>query len=522
MPGWGVVVGGLLCLMPAWPVVHAPVAQAAADAGERFPIRGFVLEGNQSVSTESLLAALRPWLGERQAADALLGARDAVLSVYHEAGYEMVAVELPARIGLDGIVRLLVRETTVGRVTVSGNRHYPDAHFRAILPSLQEQRSPNLATLARELFMANDHAGYRVGLAFKPGAPGQADVEIQVSDASPVHVVLGVDNAGSAATGRARTTATVSHGNLWGLGHEGVASYTTAVRAPSRVQQLAVSYQAALPALGTRLQLGAAYSDADVGRVAEVFDIAGQGTTLSLRLQRDLLRSDSARHVVELAVEDKRYRNTVDFFGTNLGVDVDARPVTLAYGGSARIAGGSIAGTLGYTRNLPWGPRNDDAVYDASRAGARARWDAWRARVQAEWPLPGRWTWQGRLEAQATRHPLIPGEQFGLGGARSVRGFAEREASGDRGWHLTSELLSPSIGGQHRVLAFVDAGRTHRLQRLAGEPVDAPLASYGVGWRWAVDASLAASVDLARVLRGTPLTPAGSHGLHFSASWRPF
>lgn len=524
MPRLGVAFGALLCFMPvaAWPAVDISVAKAAADPVERFPIRGFALEGHRSLTTDRLLAALKPWLGERQAADALLGARDAILAAYREAGYEMVSVELPSRIDLDGIVRLRVRETTIGRVTVSGNRNFSDHHFRNILPSLQEQNSPNLATLARELFMANDHTAYRVGLAFTPGAQGQADVELQVSDTTPIHFVLGADNAGSRAIGRTRATATLSHANLWGRGHEAVATYATALRAPSNVQQLALSYQVALPALGSRIQLGAAYSDADVGRVAEVFDINGQGVTVSLRLQRDLLRSDSTRHLVEVGIEDKRYRNTVDFFGTNLGVDVDARPFTINYLGSVRIAGASIAGTLGYTRNLSWGPRNDDATYAASRSGAQARWDAWRAKVQAQWPLESRWMWQGRLEAQTTRHPLISGEQFGLGGARSVRGFAEREASGDRGWQISNELLSPTIGSRHRVLAFVDAGRTHRLQRLAGEPADGVLASYGMGWRWTVDVSLTASLDLARVLRGTPLTPAGSHGVHFNASWRPF
>ncbi|MBI5277411.1 MAG: ShlB/FhaC/HecB family hemolysin secretion/activation protein [Burkholderiales bacterium] len=471
--------------------------------------------------TQRLLDALAHFVSDQQQADALLHAREAVYAVFREAGYPMVSVALPARIGTDGIVHLRVRETTIGRVTITGNKHYADGHFRAMLPSLQEGRSPNLGTLASELFVANDHSGYRVTLAFKPGAEGHADVEIQVLDASPKHAVFSVDNSGTSSTGHGRATAMFSDANLWGRAHEAVLGYTTSLHPPSKVQQLFISYQWPLGSFASRLVASASYSNTDAGRVAEVFEVAGQGSAISLRLQRDLLRSDSARQFTELGIEDKRSRNTVDFFGTNLGVGVNARPMTLGYTASARTRGTSVLASIGYTRNIPGGSRNDDAAYDASRAGASAGWHLWRARVQADSAIAGGWTWSGRLDAQYTRQPLVSSEQFGLGGARSVRGFEEREASGDRGWRGSIEVRTPVIARQHHALAFVDAGGYERLNALAGEAAGASLLSYGIGWRWALDASLAASLDVARVVRGTQLRPAGSHALHFSASWRP-
>ena len=47
-----------------------------------------------------------------------------------------------------------------------------------------------------------------------------------------------------------------------------------------------------------------------------------------------------------------------------------------------------------------------------------------------------------RLDGQWSDEPLIPGEQFGIGGARSVRGYEEREASGDSGFFVSAELIS--------------------------------------------------------------------------------
>jgi hemolysin activation/secretion protein len=505
---------------PAFTAVPEAVAPiGAVSESQRFPIRGFFVDGNTVIATDRILHGLSGYLGEEQTAVALLQARDAVYRIYREAGYEMVAVELPSEIGTNGIVALRVRETTIGSVTVTGNEHYSAEHFRAVLPSLQENRSPNLAGLARELFLANDHPGYRLALLFTPDPSGTAHVEIKVKDASALRAALSADNTGTEATGRSRATLTASHANLWDLGHEATAGYTTSPEAPSRVRQLVLSYQLTLPSSANRLQFGYSYSNTDAGRVADVFNVAGQGSTYSVRLQHSLRRTDTARHLIEFGIDDKRYRNTIDFFGSNLGVDVNARPVSFNYAFSGREGATAASAAIGYTRNLPGGARNDDATYAASRSGARSSWSVWRANAELTSAMTPEWGLRAALEAQYTSTPLISAEQFGLGGARSVRGFQERESSGDRGWRVTGEVLSPRLAEQHRLLAFVDAGRHDRLNLLPGEAAGASLVSYGVGWRWAVG-PVSTSLDWARVVRGTPTTPAGSNAVHFSASWR--
>ena len=517
------VVSALLFLahLPAFPAVPEAVSPiGAVSDSQRFPIRRFVIDGNSVIETDRILHGLNGYLGEDQTAVALLQARDAVYRLYQEAGYEMVSVELPSEIGTDGVVRLRVRETTIGSVTVTGNEHYSAGHFRDVLPSLKENRSPHLAGLARELFLANDHPGYRVALLFTPESNGSANVEIKVKDSSPVRAALSADNTGTEATGRSRATLTASHANLWGLGHEGTAGYTTSPEMPSKVHQLVLSYQLTLPASANRLQFGYSYSNTDAGRVADVFNVAGQGSTYSVRLQHNLRRTDTARHLIEFGIDDKRYKNTIDFFDSNLGVDVNARPVSFNYAFSGREGATGASAAIGYTRNLPGGARNDDPTYAASRSGAKSSWSVWRANAALTSAIAAEWTLHAAFDAQYTSAPLISAEQFGLGGARSVRGFQERETSGDRGWRLSGEVLSPRLAEQHRLLAFVDAGRHDRLNLLPGEAAGASLVSYGVGWRWALGASVSTSLDWARVVRGTPTTPAGSNAVHFSASWR--
>src|SRR5206468_3979668 len=80
--------------------------------------------------------------------------------------------------------------------------------------------------------------------------------------------------------------------------------------------------------------------------------------------------------------------------------------------------------------------------------------------------------WQARalLNAQFTGDALIPGEQFGLGGPDSVRGYVLREVVNDRGFSGQLELYTPELSAKlHlsdaykvRLLAFYDFGTVQR------------------------------------------------------------
>lgn len=486
----------------------------------RFPIHRFVVEGNTLVSAERLLTALAPYAGESQDAGALKRARETIQQLYRDAGYEMVSVVLPTAVGTDGVVRVRVHETRIGRVEVSGNRHFTADGTRAALPALQEQQSPDFRRLARQLFLANDNPARQVTLAFSPGDNGAADVAVKVADEQPLKMALSADNTGTRTTGRSRATLIATHANLWDAAHEAAASYTTSPEKPGQVRQFGLSYIVPLPSLGDRLQFSYSYSNTEVGRVADLFDVSGQGRTTGLRYHHDLRRTAGARHSVDIGIDDKRYQNTIDLDGMNLGDDVDARPVSLGYQYAGHGAAGSVLANLSFARNWPGGERNDDATYGRSRNGAAAGWSAWRTYLDVRIGRGAQWSMRSTLEAQYSNSVLISGEQFGLGGARSVRGFPERDASGDRGWRLANEVISPQIGGQHRLLGFIDGGRISRVNALSGENASGGLMSYGFGWRWNVGTTLYSALDWARVVNGTPDTPSGHQAVHFSAVWR--
>ncbi|HEY5701288.1 MAG TPA: ShlB/FhaC/HecB family hemolysin secretion/activation protein [Gammaproteobacteria bacterium] len=80
--------------------------------------------------------------------------------------------------------------------------------------------------------------------------------------------------------------------------------------------------------------------------------------------------------------------------------------------------------------------------------------------------------------------PLIAGKQYGVGGVTSVRGYDEREVTGDTGYAASMEVWSPPIAFDIRALAFGDIGYRKNQNPLPGESEYSNLGSFGLGLRW--------------------------------------
>ena len=149
----------------------------------------------------------------------------------------------------------------------------------------------------------------------------------------------------------------------------------------------------------------------------------------------------------------------------------------------------------------------DEAAYETNRPGANPDWNLARFGAEARYRLPKDWSLRGVFVGQFAGQPLIPGVQFGMGGATSVRGFRERAVSGDNGYQMSAELwFAPlkekPIPGSLWLLAFVDAGYRHFYDPPPpGQNSDVTIASLGVGARWQWK-GLNVAADVALVLDG--------------------
>src|SRR5262249_28583724 len=142
------------------------------------------------------------------------------------------------------------------------------------------------------------------------------------------------------------------------------------------------------------------------------------------------------------------YKNNVNLVDTNeeLVPDITVRPVSLAYLGRFSRAGQDLSFNVSYSHNIPGGNNGTQEAFDAQRPDAKAGYNIGREGVAFSQLLPADFILRVLANAQQTKDLLIPGEQFGMGGVDSVRGYYERETSNDHGWRASLEGYSPDFG----------------------------------------------------------------------------
>jgi hemolysin activation/secretion protein len=240
--------------------------------------------------------------------------------------------------------------------------------------------------------------------------------------------------------------------------------------------------------------------------------------------------------------EVKAYKNSVVLFGEDFGKDVTVRPFSLGYSGTLPVASGNVNFSVTAVRNIPGGSNGKQADIAAARPGAAAigptpatptlpadpGWpavDAARAdfsilRVSGAFNYPvGSWQFRTLMNAQMTSDALVPGEQFGAGGASSVRGFDERALATDTGVLANIEAFSPNFCGKSRwscrMVFFYDTahGRINDPHRY--QPATNTISSTGLGVRLAMGDMVNLQVDYGHVLRLGSTGVIDKNKLHF-------
>ena len=499
-------------LQPPKPQPSSP----STDPPLHFPITVFHFQGNTVLSDRRLRRQLRSFLGEARTLRDLKAIQTAILTAYERAGYPLVRVNQPQRLTPDGAFSIEIVELTVGEVAIANNQHFSIQSIRIALPDLQTAQPPNIKQLTRQLFLANDNPSRQLTLHLHSPADGKIPVEIQVKDRFPHHWALQLDNSGIETTGRTRLSLTTQNHNLFNQGHLAAFSLTLSPEKIDRLLQLGFRYQLPIPHWGDSLSLSASYSKADSGRIADLFDVSGEGIASRLRFTHNLKRSQTDRHSLDIGLDYRLFQNRVDFFGLDLGNDVASFPISLGYQYASRQGPHHFALGVRYWHNLPGiVNQNNTTAYSNSRARASTNWDLIRLNSVYQRQWENGWGLNFQLEGQYAGEPLIPGEQFGLGGQRSIRGLEAREVAGDNALRASLELHTPNLGQGHRLLAFSDLGSYWREAALPGEIEHDVIWTVGLGWRWQLRDRATSTLDLGYVLDGSTISNPGDLRLHF-------
>ena len=497
----------------------AAIASAQTPAQEelRIPIRHWDVEGNSLLPAETVDGVLAPFLAPDRGLDDIRAAQRELETAYRLAGYGTVTVTLPEQDIGSGTIRLRVVEGRIGRIDVSGNRHFDEANLRSSIPALQAGATPNVRRLDANIQLANESPAKHMSVALAAGREtGSVDAKVEVEDHPPQRFGASIDNTGTVDTGRTRVAVSYQHANLWNRDHVVAAQFLTSLEHTDRIKAYSAGYRAPFYEWNSSVDVFAAKSDVSgvsTATTAGLLSFGARGTILGFRVNAYLPRIAGLDQKLIVGVDRRAYDNACslgNFGAAGCGAaaaNVTVRPLSIAWTGQLARPGFQGGANIGYARNLPGGANGGSADFAAARSGAEAAYDLWRAGAQAGFALPADMLLQGVLDVQETRHALVPGEQFGLGGAGSVRGFVERAAANDNGYRASIELYTAELAGalklpgSLRLLAFHDVGGVTRNHALPGEEAHTRLASLGIGARYSLGRDAFLRFDLAHATK---------------------
>lgn len=513
---------GLALVLP----VACAHAQVQPPAAPRFEIQRFVVEGNTLISRSDLDTLMAPFTGKNRDFGDVQRALEALQDAYVQRGFNAVRVSVPEQDIRAGEVRLQVLEAKIRRVRVQNNRFFDEKNVRAGLPSLKEDAAPNIRAISQDALLANENPAKQVSVSLEAAEePAMVDATVRVTDEKPSRVSAFADNTGTSKTGNLRTGLGYQNANVSNGDDVLNAQAITSPGHVSDVKIFGVGYRAPIYRWGGALDATAGYSSVSSGVVQDLFNVSGKGTVFGLRYTQLLGRIDAYEHRLALGWDYRAYKNNVTLVGTteSLVPDITVRPLSLAYMGRISQVGRDVAFNASYSRNIAGGSHGTKDDFELQRAGASADYRIFRAGLAYSQQLPRDFLARAAINFQRTSDLLIPGEQFGMGGQDSVRGYYERETANDNGRRFSIEAYGPDFGARigdswrARALIFTDAASGH--DNVPERNADNKLGSFGLGLRANQGKSFALRVDAARVTHDAGTRTFGERRVHFALAY---
>lgn len=460
-------------------VVPPPAPARAAPAGlpdVAFELKGVDFTPSRFFTPAELAELAAPLVGRQVRFAELQQLVEQINSLYATRQIFTSTAVLPAQTIQGGRVRIELVEGKLGQVHIAGNE-YVSTEFLRDRVNLPEGEVIDLKQLETRLAGFNRGSSVRLSATLEPGtAFGLTD--IQVSALEPKRNALDVfmNNTGFKSTGNINGGMFFRHTGMLGRDDRLSLSYSGA-------QGLGVtnlSYDVPVGREGTRVGMSIYTSRVRVvsGPFAGVHS-SGKSEGWSVNASHPLAGDVSSEWLATATVGRVQVNNYVADVLLN-----ESRVVTAGLGltYSSQLENRAITVTTNVVRGSDETHtgtlRNDFYLLNGN-------WN-WTQFLTTEWSASLSGAWQ-----YANGQELPSGNMFQLGGASTVRGYAQGALAGDGGIYAAAQLnrsLSADVTG----FAFVDSGRIHSA-------IEQPtkLTGYGVGAQWRLGKNISGDLTLA-------------------------
>ena len=482
-------------------------------------VRQFEVIGSTVFNQSELTELLKPYTNRPISFAELIQAQEVVNQLYVDRGYITTGTFIPPQTLKDGIVTIEVVEGSVEKIEVKGLKIFQPSYITSRLKSAtkaplnQERLIEALQLLQLDSLVAGLSAELSAGTS-----PGRNILTVEVTEAPVFDLNFRFDNQRVPTVGTKRRLFDFTHSNVLGLGDRfNITFYNT--DGSNALDDL--SYK--IPVNSANGTLGFTYRLIGSEVVEEPFDdldLESDFRQYSLTYRQPIFQTPNQELALGLNLD--RQESDVNLLNNLLEGETRITALRLFQEYTKRSNQEVFAlrsqfsiGLEGSETTLN-GEETDEEFY------------AWRGQAQYVRVLSEDTTLLLRSDLQLSDRPLIPLEQFSLGGVTTVRGYRQDLLLSDNGFFASAELRTPifRIPKWRTVLKltpFFDVGTTWNEDDTPIVPRN-NLYSVGLGLLLEIGDSFNARLDWGIPLADVDLDEdtLQENGIHFALEYKPF
>ncbi|MBE9124715.1 ShlB/FhaC/HecB family hemolysin secretion/activation protein, partial [Coleofasciculus sp. LEGE 07081] len=457
-----------------------------AAVPEQICIQGFDFNGNTVFSDSELNTLIRQQLPPNSDTNPaelclpfaqVLQARSIITQHYIKYQYPLAFAYIPegqeVRLGGTDTITINIVEGQLEKpIQINGTQRLKPSYLRSRLAAATSAPLNQDRLLEALRLLQLNPLIETINAELLPGSqPGQALLEVDITETQPFDIQVSLDNNRSPSVGSFRRNLTLSHGNLFGLGDNLTATY----RNTDGSNEVDIGYTLPINAkdgtLGLRYRLGS-------GDVTEPpfdkLDLAADYRSYELTLRQPIIRKAEGDSVQELGLGLTFSRQESDTsilgfkFPLSRGADAAGRTRISALrffqDWTQRSSREVFVARSEFSLGVDWfnATLNDTDPFTGEEI-PDSRFFSWRGQVQWGRRIAPDTTLLLRSSIQLANDPLIPLEQLGLGGQNSVRGYRQDARLTDNGIFASAELQLPIYRLSNpksvvSIIPFIDLG----------------------------------------------------------------
>lgn len=462
-------------------------------------IEGVQIKLDSSECLDGLVNSLSVYLQQPLDEEILCEIEQTIFSYYYGIHYPFVLIEFPKQDITNGVLHVVVCESTLGEICIEPNEGYAIYKIMDYIRLCPGERI-NESVLFNDVAWLNRNPFRQIDLVYRPGyKEGTTDILLQANARRRLRLYGGVDNTGVKSIQRERFFAGFNVTNYQQmLTYQYTSSFNT-----RRFQAHTLQYT--LPcAWRNVLNIYGGYARVRPNLSLPVTRNKGWGMQASLRYVIPFKTYAHLTHEMSLGGDFKRTNNTVEFSDNSptIANNVNLTQVMLEYKGAYSGNRNRIDYQIqGFCSPGKWLADQTDVLYSQLRPNAKNHWIYGRLNCTFSQKLPKDFYFSVGFSGQLSNQNLLPSEQFYIGGYDTVRGYDERELNTDTGLFVRTELYTPAFRFFARcydkleLLAFFDYGYANNHTPIPPEGKSNHLMSVGPGLRYAFSTYLAVRLD---------------------------